>query len=160
MKVELDGFDRKLLSALQVDSRQTNEKLSEKVSLSQAACHRRVKNLRERGVIERDVAIVSPQAVGYSLTLIVHVTLLKEHGTLLDQFKRTMRDLPEVTQCYYITGTMDFTLIVMARDMQDYEEFTKVHFFGNRNVARFETNVVMNTVKFTTAVPIDGLEDD
>ena len=150
----MDDFDRKLLSLVQQNNRQTNDKLGKLVGLSPAACHRRLKQLRDNGTIQRDVALVTPAAAGYALTLIVQVTLEKDHGDLLDDFKQRTSDIPEVMQCYYVTGTMDFIMIVIARDMQDYEEFTRAHFFGNRNIQRFETNVIMNTVKFTTEVPI------
>ncbi len=154
----MDHFDRKLLALVQKDNRQTNEKLGRSVGLSPAACHRRLKQLRDNGTIQRDIALVTPAAAGYSLSLIVQVTLEKDHEDLLDEFKQRISAIPQVMQCYYVTGTMDFIMIVIARDMQDYEEFTRAHFFGNRNIQRFETNVIMNTVKFTTEVPVDNAD--
>lgn len=155
----MDQFDRKLLALVQKNNRQTNDTLGKLVGLSPAACHRRLKQLRDKGTIQRDVALVSPEADGYSLTLIVQVTLEKEHGDLLDEFKQRMCENPQVTQCYYVTGTSDFIMIVLARDMQDYDRFTRAHFFGNPNIQRFETNVTMSTVKYTTEVPIDQVDD-
>jgi len=84
----------------------------------------------------------------------VHVTLERERADLFDAFKDSMRDAPEVTQCYYVTGTTDFVLILNARNMQDYEAFTRRHFYDNPNIQRFQTDVVMDTVKFTTEMPI------
>jgi Lrp/AsnC family leucine-responsive transcriptional regulator len=105
-------------------------------------------------VIERNVSLLSPAAVGRHVTLIVHVTLERERADLFDAFKDSMRDAPEVSQCYYVTGTTDFVLILNARNMQDYEAFTRRHFYDNPNIQRFQTDVVMDTVKFTTEVPI------
>jgi Lrp/AsnC family transcriptional regulator, leucine-responsive regulatory protein len=150
----MDIFDRKLLVLVQRDNRMTNEQLGRHVGLSPAACHRRLKRLAADGVIERNVSLVSPAAVGRHVTLIVHVTLEREQADLFDAFKDCMRDAPEVTQCYYVTGTTDFVLILNARNMQDYEAFTRRHFYDNPNIQRFQTDVVMDTVKFTTEMPI------
>jgi Lrp/AsnC family leucine-responsive transcriptional regulator len=150
----MDIFDRKLLVLVQRDNRMTNEQLGRRVGLSPAACHRRLKRLAADGVIERNVSLLSPAAVGRHVTLIVHVTLERERADLFDAFKDSMRDAPEVSQCYYVTGTTDFVLILNARNMQDYEAFTRRHFYDNPNIQRFQTDVVMDTVKFTTEVPI------
>jgi Lrp/AsnC family leucine-responsive transcriptional regulator len=151
--VELDQFDRRLLDALQQDNRRTGEQLAPIVGLSPAACLRRVQRLRDEGIIERDVAILAPQAVGRKLTLVVLVTLERERPDVVDAFKRAMQRAPEVMQCYYVTGAADFVLVLTADDMTDYEEFTRRYFF-ERSVRRFETMAVMDRVKFGTAVPI------
>lgn len=148
----MDDFDRAILTHLQQDSRLTAEALSKRVGLSAAACQKRVKRLRERGVIEREIAVLSPRAVGRGLTLVVDVTLASERAEFLDAFKTAMRAAPEVMQCYYVTGEADFVLILTARDMADYEAFTRRHFFAESNVQRFNTKVVMDRVKATLSV--------
>lgn len=155
----MDAFDKQLLSLLQENNRQTAEQLSEKVGLSPAACQKRIKRLRESGVIARDISVLSPAAVGRRLTMVVEVTLERERPEILDEFKRKMRATPEVMQCYYVTGNADFILVVTARDMKDYEDFTRRFFFQNSNVRRFHTNVVMDNVKVGLAVPVEGEED-
>jgi Lrp/AsnC family leucine-responsive transcriptional regulator len=151
--MELDDFDRRLLDAVQEDSRRTGEALAALVGLSPAACLRRLQRLRAAGVIEREVAIVDPRYAGARLTLIVNVTLQRERRDLIDDFVRTMRRAPEVSQCYYVTGAVDFVLVVMVADMAHYEDFTRRHLFGD-NVARFVTMVVMGRMKFATAQPM------
>jgi len=151
--VELDDFDRRLLDALQQDSRRTGEQLAALVGLSPAACLRRAQRLRETGIIEREIAIVAPQAVGRRLSMVVQVTLEREQPATSDEFKRQMRRAPEVMQCYNVTGVTDFVLIVSVADMEEYEEFTKRLFF-EKYVRRFETMVVIERVKFETTVSV------
>jgi Lrp/AsnC family transcriptional regulator, leucine-responsive regulatory protein len=152
---ELDDFDRRLLDALQEDNRRTGEELAALVGLSPAACLRRAQRLRESGVIEREIAIVAPELVGRRLTMVVLVTLEREHANIIDEFKRLMQAAPEVMQCYYVTGAADFVLVLTADDMADYEEFTRRYLF-ERNVRRFETMAVMDRVKMGTAIPMAG----
>lgn len=152
---EMDDFDRKILTLLQENNRRTAEQLSDQVGLSPAACQKRIKRLRDKGVISREIAVLSPAAVGRRLTLIVEITLERERPEMLDAFKRKMMNTPEVMQCYYVTGNADFIIIVTARDMKDYEDFTRRFFFQNSNVRRFHTNVVMDSVKVGLAVPVE-----
>jgi Lrp/AsnC family leucine-responsive transcriptional regulator len=151
--VELDDFDRRLLDALQADNRRTGEELAAIVGLSPAACLRRVQRLRDEKVIERDVSILAPEALGRRLTMVVLVTLERESPDVVDGFKRAMRQAPEVMQCYYVTGAADFVLILTADDMADYEDFTRRYLF-ERNVRRFETMAVMDRVKTGAAMPM------
>ena len=151
----MDAFDVKLLNLMQQNSRLTAETLSAEVGLSATACQKRLKKLRDGGTIERDISVLSPEAIGPRLTLIAEVTLERERPEILDQFKRTMQAAAEVMQCYYVTGNADFIVILTARDMKDYDDFTRRHFFQNSNVRRFRTNVVMDSVKVTLSVPLE-----
>jgi len=150
----MDEFDATLLDLVQDNCRLTAEELSRQVGLSPSACQRRLNKLRDEGVIERDISVVSPVAVGRQLTMVVEVTLEREHPNIMNDFKRSMAATPEVMQCYYVTGEVDFILVLTARDMRHYEEFTQRFFFENPNIRRFHTMVVMDTVKRGLHVPI------
>jgi Lrp/AsnC family leucine-responsive transcriptional regulator len=154
-KSTLDSFDAKLLRLLQHDNRLNADELADKVGLSPSACLRRIKRLRERGVIEAEFAVVSPEAVGRGLTMIVEVTLERERPDLIEDFKRAMRSVPEVMMCFYVTGETDFIIMVTSRTMREYEAFTRRFFFENPNVRRFHTYVVMDRVKVGLAIPIE-----
>ena len=154
-KSPLDSFDAKLLRLLQQDNRLTADELADKVGLSPSACLRRIKRLRDRGVIESEFAVVSPEAVGRALTMVVEVTLERERPDLIEDFKRAMRSVPEVMMCFYVTGDTDFIIIVTAKTMREYEAFTRRFFFENPNVRRFLTYVVMDRVKVGLAIPIE-----
>jgi len=150
----LDRFDRLILAEVQRDARRTAEQLAGAVGLSPAACQKRLKRLRDQGVIEREIAVLSPAALGRSLTVIVEVTLERERPEFLDAFKSRMRAAEEVMQCYYVTGEGDFVLILTMPDMTAYEAFTRRHFFEEANVARFRTQVVMDRVKVGLTTPL------
>ena len=150
--VPLDNFDIKLLTALQENNQRTSEELAALVSLSPAACLRRVKRLRDTRVISADVSVVSPEALGQRMTMIVVVSLERDQHDLIDAFMASMRGTPQVTQCYYVTGQADFVLVISVRDMEDYDAFTRAFFAENRNVKRFDTMVVMKRAKFELGV--------
>ena len=151
----LDSFDIKLLNLVQTDTRRTAQELSEVVGVSPSACLRRLNRLRETGVIEAEIAVVSPAAVGHRLTMVVEVSLERERPDIMSDFKKAMRMTPEVIQCYYVTGEVDFILIVAVKSMSDYETFTNDFLFNNKNIKRFNTLVVMDRVKVSLAVPIE-----
>jgi len=151
---DLDEYDRKLLRLLQQNNKMTADELGEIVSLSTSAVQRRLKRLREEKIIEADVSIISPQAAGIGLTFIVDVILEDGHSKALEKFKSTMRKHTEVMQCYFVTGTYDFVLIVNTRDMHGYEEFSKKSLMDNPNVKHFYTHVVMDKVKVGYTVSI------
>lgn len=155
----MDKFDAAILTAVQDDNRLTAEQLSGRVGLSPAACQKRLKKLRDNGTIARDISVLAPEAVARGLTMIVEVTLERERAELIDQFKKTMLAAPEVMQCYYVTGSADFILVLTAKDMKDYEDFTRRYFFQQSNVSRFRTNVVMDRVKVGLAIPVEAAAD-
>jgi Lrp/AsnC family leucine-responsive transcriptional regulator len=152
--MELDEFDRCLLQVLQHNNHETGERMANVTHLSSAACLRRVKRLRDEGIILADVSVVAPEAVGRPLMIIVLVTLEHEQISVLEAFKQSARNDTEIMQCYYVTGSADFVLIVTAADMAGYEAFTNRFFFDDPNIRHFETLVVLDRVKFGTFVPI------
>ena len=151
----LDEFDVRLLKLVQSNSRRTAQELAEGVGLSPSACLRRLSKLRETGVIEAEIAVVDPAAVGHHLMMVVEVALERERPDIMSDFKKAMRATPEVMQCYYVTGEVDFILIVAVKNMIEYERFTNDFLFNNKNIRRFNTLVVMDRVKVGLAVPID-----
>ncbi|MBE0575638.1 MAG: Lrp/AsnC family transcriptional regulator [Desulfuromonadales bacterium] len=150
----MDTFDAKLLNVIQQNNRLTIEQISDAVGLSPTACQRRLKKFRDNGTISADIAVISPESVGRRMTMIVQVSLEREQPEHLDRFKKSMLSTHEVMQCYYVTGSADFILILTAKDMKDYERFTRQFFFDNPNIRHFETSVVMDHVKVGLSIPI------
>ena len=151
----IDKQDRLLLSALQQDASLSILELSEICHLSAASIQRRIKRLKQAGVIERSNFKLNAKLLDKGMTFIVMVEMEREQVDQLDQFKRVASDDPDVQQCYYITGEADFVLICLTKDMEEFEALTKRLFFSNNNVRRFTTNVVMSKPKVTLNVPID-----
>lgn len=150
----LDAIDLRILRALQENNRHSSEKLGELVGLSPTACQRRLKRLREENVIEADLSVISPKAVGRNLTTLVQVTLERERADIIDRFKVAIRVTPEIMTGYYVTGDSDFVLVVTARDMEDFEQFTRRFFYENPDIRGFKTMVVIDRVKAGFALPI------
>ncbi|MFN3848103.1 MAG: Lrp/AsnC family transcriptional regulator [Spirosomataceae bacterium] len=148
----LDEFDKKLLNQLQKNNKTTAEELGDMIGLSTSAVQRRIQRLRQDKIIEADVSIISPSAVGLGITCIVDVTLHLGNSKVIEAFKTLMNNCEEVAQCYYVTGAYDFVLIVNTKDMKQYEEFSKKYIMDNPDVKQFYTHVVMDKVKFDYSV--------
>lgn len=153
--MDLDRFDAKLLGLVQSHNRSSSEEVGAAVGLSATAVQRRLKRLRDKGVIEADVSIVTPNAVGRPIAMLVLVPFERERVDIVDRFKQSIRQTPEVMNGYYITGDSDFVLIVTAQSMEDYEAFTRKFFYENPDIKGFKTIVIMDRVKTGFSVPID-----
>lgn len=158
--MELDDFDLQILQSLQEDNQRTSQEVAERVNLSPVSCLRRMKRLRESGVVLNDVSVVDPAAVGRGIMMMVLVSLESERADKLDHFKRAMQNAPEIMQCLAVTGEVDFVVTITVRDMAEYDVFAQRHFWGDPNVKRFSTLVVMSRVKYGMTVPVGRAEED
>lgn len=149
----LDALDRKILHEVQLNNQLTSAELSEKIGLSPTSTQRRLNKLRAEKVIEADVAIVSSAALGRSLTMMIAVTLERERSDIIDHFRKSVRREPVVMSAYYVTGDTDFILIVSAKDMEEYEVFTRNFLYDNPDIKGFKTTVVMDRIKASFYIP-------
>jgi Lrp/AsnC family transcriptional regulator, leucine-responsive regulatory protein len=150
----LDDYDRNLLRLLQQNNQLTAQQLGEQVNLSSSAVQRRVQKLRADKIIEADISIVSPAAANIGLTCIVDVCLHEDGARAVDNFMKEFDNSPEVSQCYYVTGTFDLVLVINTENMGQYEAFSSKHFMNNPNVKNFYTHVVMKRLKINYAVSV------
>jgi Lrp/AsnC family leucine-responsive transcriptional regulator len=150
----MDKIDRKLLALVQRNNRMTTAELGDAAGLSATSCQRRLNRLRESGVIEKDVSILSPEAVGRPLLLLVEVLMERESTEPIDRFKRVVAASDEACQCYYVTGRATFMLLLTMRDMAEYDGFIRRNFFDNPDVKTFETSVVIDRVKMGFELPL------
>ena len=150
----MDQIDRKILTELQCNNLITSAEMSERVGLSATSVQRRIARLRADKVIEGDVSIVSPAAAGRPLMMLVSVELARERTDIIDRFKRSVRSSAEVMSAYSVTGETDFVLIVSAKDMADYEAFTREFFYDNPDIKGFKTSVVMDRIKAGFGLPL------
>ncbi|WP_299652061.1 Lrp/AsnC family transcriptional regulator [uncultured Tateyamaria sp.] len=150
----MDAVDRRLLDLLQKNAKNSIQVLAEKTAISTASVQRRMRALRDAGVIQREVAILDPKQVGLGITAIVSVELERDRLDQIDAFKRKAREDAQVTHFYCIAGEADFILIVMAEDITGYEAFTHRFFFADKNVRKFRTSIVVSTEKATSELPI------
>jgi Lrp/AsnC family transcriptional regulator, leucine-responsive regulatory protein len=145
--VPLDALDLAILRLFQHDTAAAAQAIGAEVGLSAAAVQRRLKRLREAGVIEALVAQIDPAAVGLPVTVIVHIDIERETLRHIDAFKALMRKRPEVQQCWYTTGLTDFIVVVRVASLAAYEQFTREAFVTHDNVARFTSYVALAEVK-------------
>jgi len=143
----LDDFDRKLLTLVQRDARQTAGKLGAEIGLSASAVQKRLKRLRSAGLLWRKVALLSDEALRGSAMFVVRVVLASGTAARSERLERMFSKSPEVTQCYHVTGDFDYLLIVHTGDMAEFTEFVERRLKSNPDVARYETHVVMTSVK-------------
>ncbi|PMK04943.1 Lrp/AsnC family transcriptional regulator [Vibrio sp. 10N.261.55.A7] len=153
--MEIDRIDRSILAELQKNNRISNLSLAELVGLSPPACLKRVKKMREAGAIVADVSIVDPELTGNKMTLVVSVEMERDRADIYQVFRRSILKAPEVTQCYQISGSYDFMLIVTVKDIQAYESFVERVLRKDLNIRKFHTSVSMRTVKFSTALNLE-----
>jgi len=150
----LDAIDRKILTILQRDNQITNLALAERVGLSPPPCLRRVRRLRELGVIEKDVALIDPIKVGQSIIAFVGVELDRQREDVLTSFERKVASEPSVQQCYFVSGEIDYLLVVTCPDMESYNAFARRVLANEHNIKRFRTSFCLSRVKYDTAIPL------
>jgi len=152
--MELDRFDRQLLNLVQEDAEQTAERLAEQVALSPSAIQRRLRRMREQGVVVRHVAVVDPRKVGRPTFFVVSLQVERERPELLAQLREWLAAQPHVQQAFYVTGEVDFVLIITAPDTETYDALMSRLVSENPNVKRFTTNVALGVVRRGLTVPL------
>lgn len=150
----LDELDRRILNTLQVDASHTNAELAELVHVSQPTCLRRVKQLTENGVIERQVAIVSPDKVGARLTAIVEITLDVQAADRMEEFELVVAEDAAVLQCYRVAPGPDFVLVVQVADMPAYHALAHRLFTTHKNVRNVKAYFSTFRSKFETRIVV------
>ncbi len=154
MAIELDELDRRILDQLQKDNRLSAHELAEQVNSSAPTCLRRVKRLRDEGVIIGDVCVVDPSAIGRRMTMIVEVTLERERPEIVELFKQAVQSCEQISLCYYVTGDVDFVLIVHVADMEEYEGIIDRIFHQNRHIKWFKTLISIRRIKHASHLPV------
>ena len=154
MNAEFDEIDRRILNALQQDASQTNAELAQTVHVSAPTCLRRVKHLTESGVIERQVAIVSPDKVGARLTAIVEITLDVQASDRMAEFEAHVAGEEAVSQCYRVSPGPDFVLIVQVADMPAYHALAHRLFATRTNVRNVKAYFSTFRSKFETRIAV------
>ena len=155
MLERLDNVDRKILKILQETAGLSNAELAEKVGLSSAPCWRRVKRLEEAGIISRRVAILNPEALGLEIIVFASVKLAMHGQTALVDFENAVKAHDQVTECYTVSGSMDFLLRIVTTDMRSYEKFLREHVLTLPSVVEVDSRFVVTQVKYTTALPLE-----
>lgn len=150
----LDALDRRILSIYQADTRVPAQQIGEQVGLSAAAVQRRIKRLRESGVIVAEVASLDCRQLGLGVTAIVHVDLVDESARAQRAFKDKVTARADVQQCYGVTGAADYVLIVVVADLGAYDAFCEACLLHDPNVRSFTTQIVLEAAKRSGLVAV------
>ncbi|NRB67593.1 MAG: Lrp/AsnC family transcriptional regulator [Vibrio sp.] len=150
----MDAFDYHILRALQNNSRISSEVLGAEIGLSPSACQRRIKKLKQHGVIKQEVAVLDAGQLPGFITTLVDITLERGGETALDEFIHVLEAESQVQQFYYVAGDVDFVVIVVTRDMKAYDALSRRLFMSNQNIKKFSTKVVIQPGKVGLELPI------
>jgi DNA-binding Lrp family transcriptional regulator len=142
----LDDHDLRILRALRQDGRMTNAALAEAVGLSPSACLRRLRLLERRGVIRGYTAVIEEPDAREAVTVIVQITLDRQTEEHLSRFEAAVRRLPEVRECFLMTGMSDYLLRVEVRDAADYERIHKEQLSRLPGVQRIQSAFAIRSV--------------
>ena len=150
----MDKYDKLILVALQEDGRMSNVQLAQRVNLSESACLRRVRALEESGMISRYAALLSQNEAGLPGNVFVQIGLHREVESELSAFEDAVRDIPEVMECYLMSGEFDYLLRVVVADMADFERIHKTELTRLPGVARVNSSFGIRTVQRKTQLPL------
>lgn len=156
-EIDLDRTDRKILAELQRDGRLSNQELSDRVSLSPSPCLRRVRRLEEQGYIQRYVALVDADKVGFGLVAYVTIRLNKHSGSNhapMSDFARDVQMWPEVVACYAMTGDMDYLLRVQVQDLAYFSRFAMDTLMQHPSVIDMRSSFSLQKIKETTELAL------
>jgi DNA-binding Lrp family transcriptional regulator len=159
-ETELDATDLALLAQLQDDCGLSNQDLAAQVHISPATCLRRVKRLRDAGLIEREIAVLNPERVaavlGHGLEAVVEVSLDRQGNAEQEAFEERVIADDAVQQCYRVSPGPDFVLVVHARDMPDYLALAQRLFTSDANVRNVKAFFSVKRAKFRPRIPLPG----
>lgn len=152
--MSLDQTDRRILEVLQKKGRISNSDLSDKVNLSQSACHRRVQRLEADGYIRDYVALLDARKMSVPSTVFVEITLSGQADELLDGFEKAVARIPDVLECHLMAGTADYLLKVVAENTDDFARIHRQYLARLPGVAQMQSSFALRTVFKTTALPV------
>ena len=153
-QLELDQIDRKILRVIQKQGRISNADLSEKVSLSPSACHRRVQRLEAEGIVKDYVALLDARKIGLPSTIFVEIKLQGQADEILDAFEAEVKRVPEILECHLMAGTADYILKVVADSTEDFARIHRQHLSRLPGVLQMQSSFALRTVFKTTALPV------
>ena len=153
--MELSPIDIQILGLLQQDASLTAAQIAERVNLSVSPCWRRINRLEKHGYISRRVALLDAERLGLDLVVFARVRLARNDEATLEDFERRVRTLPEVVEAYTVTGTVDYFLKIVTRDIKHYDRFLRRHLLQIAVIAEINSNVAVTAIKYTTELPLE-----
>jgi len=150
--MKLSRADRKLLDELQRDATRNQADLAEIAGMSRTSCWRRIRDFEDAGLIERQVALLNPKAVGLNIQVLLMVAMTEHTDENRHSFEHHVSLLPEVTECFSVSGERDYLLHVVVEDMDSYNEFLNGQILRHAAVRSASSTFVLRRVKYSTAL--------
>ena len=151
--MNLSASDHKLLMALQGDTALSQIELAERSGLSRTSVWRRVRELEDAGVIEGRVALLNPKALGLLIHVLLSVTMVEHSDKIRKSFETHVEQLPEVMECFSVSGERDYVLQIISRDIESYNEFLNTKILHHSSVRSASSSFALRRVKYTTTLP-------
>jgi Lrp/AsnC family transcriptional regulator len=152
--MKLTSTDISILALLQQDASLTAAEIAEQVNLSASPCWRRINRLEKEGVIEKKVALLDSDKLGLGLVVFARIRLSKNDEVSLLSFEERVRGFAEVVECYTVTGSADYFLKIVTRDIKHYDRFLRRHLIQIPLVRDINSNVAVTRIKYTTELPL------
>jgi len=154
--MNLSRADRRLLNELQRDATRNQSELAELVGMSRTSCWRRIRDFEDAGLIERQVAILDPKVAGFNIQVLLLVAMTEHSDKNRQSFERHVALLPEVTECFSVSGDRDYVLHVVVQDMDRYNDFLNDQVLNHPAVRSASSTFVLRRVKYSTVLPLDN----
>ena len=152
--MNLSRTDRRLLNELQRDATRNQSELAELVGMSRTSCWRRIRDFEEAGLIQRQVALLDPKVAGFNIQVLLLVAMTEHTDENRQGFERHVSLLPEVTECFSVSGDRDYVLHVVVKDMDTYNEFLNSQVLKHSAVRSASSTFVLRRVKYSTVLPL------
>lgn len=153
----LDEIDEKLLSILQRDATVTMQEIGALVGLSHTPCWRRVKRLEDKGFISKRVTLLDPEKLELNVNIFVFVTMSRHEAATFQRFVKAAEDIPEIVECYSVTGQADFLLRVVVHDVSAYDRLFKEKLIHLPEIGNLNSTIALEQLKYSTELPLQSL---
>ena len=155
MNINLDKIDLKILRTLQENAKITNLQLSSEIGLSPAPTLERVKKLERQKLIKGYHAQLNAEMVGIGISAIIQITLTRQIENAISNFKKEINKIPEIMECYQVTGNADYVITVMLKDMRAFEELISQKLSKMEEIGQMQTMVILSKIKDSKVLPLN-----
>ena len=152
--INLSVSDYGLLMALQENASLSQIELAQRSGLSRTSVWRRIHELEESGIIEKRVALLNPKSLGLLIHVLLSVSMIEHSEKIRKSFETYVSGLPEVMECYSVSGERDYVLQIISRDMESYNEFLNAKILHHSSVRSASSSFALRRVKYTTVLPL------
>jgi Lrp/AsnC family leucine-responsive transcriptional regulator len=153
-KTHLDEIDLMILRILQTNGRITNAELAKRVKLSPPSVLQRVRSLEKAGLIRNYVALLDPDRLGLKITALAMISLSLHQEQPIERFRRAIHEIPEIIECYHVSGEFDFLLKILVKDIRAYEQLVREKLSKIRGIQQIKTSFVLSNTKAGTQIPL------